>query len=592
MDLGLNIKRIPTTPRGEHQFRQKAQGRKIESRISRPAEVPPLNLGKLGDWEGEDVWYVPTSGRRPHVRPPDSSSTLSWGPALSARSHQTPIKTFNKTAAAKKPSPWEEEKVVPENLPPPSERYRLQYQQYQVELRDSFRQQSQTVQPNHGDTAPTKHQPQQSLVCEENLTAQDERALLQQCYTSKPYTLQHSLRKLEAEDLAVLRRKQAVVEQVMVDQLSRAVISDPDQNLACSEPSSQPESSLAPLRFKRRTLHETRVRTRSALTENLLSNRLRFDARILSRNGRDASRELIGFFFAYDKTLTVYEYRQFGKNRTNALPFIPKGCYRHEVGRRKGTQYSVHDFYVGANLSFSTNGQNLPENMKRRPLLLLRITDVDELAKDVLLASTGDVKRGLLKEERDDRNTLTAIQEVLRDTVKKRGVRTLTGLGKLLRGADTSGEGVLGKEDFHGALEEFHLTLPDKELDAVWCILDQSSDGRVDYREFIRGVLGEMNEFRKSFVRKAYMKLDPNKSGSVPMTGIEKFYCAKGHPKVVSGESTEVELRAGFMRSLQDACLDSREVSYCEFEDYYEGLSIGIPDDQDFANILKNSWGI
>lgn len=34
-----------------------------------------------------------------------------------------------------------------------------------------------------------------------------------------------------------------------------------------------------------------------------------------SRNGRDACRDLIGFFFACDRSLTVYEFRQFGKNR-------------------------------------------------------------------------------------------------------------------------------------------------------------------------------------------------------------------------------------------------------------------------------------
>ncbi|KAJ8249839.1 hypothetical protein COCON_G00230550 [Conger conger] len=542
MDLDFKIKGISATPRGQHQFRQKARCHNNQSRVGqRPAEVPPLNLGKLGDWEDEDAWYVPASERPPRIATPDSSSTFSWGRPMSARACQTTMKPCKKTAIGKKPPPWEEEKPV---------------------------------------------------VCEEDLTPQDERAMLQQCYTSKPYTPQHSQRKLEAEDLAILRRKQAVVEQVMVDQLSRAVISDPDQNLTRSEQASPAETSSTPLRFRRRTLHETQVKTRSALTENLLSNKLRFDARILSRNGRDASRELIGFFFAYDKTLTIYEYRQFGRNRTNALPFIPKGCYKHESGRRKGMQFSIHDFYVGATLSFSSHGKSLPENMKQRPLLLLRITDVDELVKDMLLASTGDRKQGLFREELEDRTILMAIQGALRDTLKKRAVRTLTGLGRLLRGADTSGDGVLDKQEIRRALEDFHLALPDKDLDAVWRILDQNGDGQVDYGEFIRGVIGEMNESRKSFVRKAYMKLDPNKTGSVPMTDVEKFYCAKGHPTVISGVSTEEELKMGFVQSLREACRDRREVSYCEFEDYYEGLSIGIPCDQDFANVLKNSWGI
>ena len=31
------------------------------------------------------------------------------------------------------------------------------------------------------------------------------------------------------------------------------------------------------------------------------------------RNGRDAIRELTGFYFAADNSLTIYEFRQFGK---------------------------------------------------------------------------------------------------------------------------------------------------------------------------------------------------------------------------------------------------------------------------------------
>jgi len=33
----------------------------------------------------------------------------------------------------------------------------------------------------------------------------------------------------------------------------------------------------------------------------------------MCRNGRDAVRELSGFFFVADNSLTVYEFRQFGK---------------------------------------------------------------------------------------------------------------------------------------------------------------------------------------------------------------------------------------------------------------------------------------
>ena len=47
-------------------------------------------------------------------------------------------------------------------------------------------------------------------------------------------------------------------------------------------------------------------------TENALAKRVRFGARIVTKNGRDAHRELNGFFFSADRTLTLYEFHQFG----------------------------------------------------------------------------------------------------------------------------------------------------------------------------------------------------------------------------------------------------------------------------------------
>ena len=57
----------------------------------------------------------------------------------------------------------------------------------------------------------------------------------------------------------------------------------------------------------------SRIKTAGTATENLLSRRVRFGARVLSKLGRDAIRELTGFFFAIDNSLTIYEFRQFGK---------------------------------------------------------------------------------------------------------------------------------------------------------------------------------------------------------------------------------------------------------------------------------------
>ena len=34
------------------------------------------------------------------------------------------------------------------------------------------------------------------------------------------------------------------------------------------------------------------------------------------------------------------------------------------------------------------------------------------------------------------------------------------------------------------------------------------------------------------------------------------------------------------------------EVTFSEFEEFYEGLSVAVENDDDFVNILKNSWNV
>ncbi|XP_074024610.1 calcyphosin-2 isoform X3 [Numenius arquata] len=532
--MDLEVKGVAVSPQRQTQLSsmgKKCQGWRPDTRAShgpRPPEVPCLDLGRLGDSDEEDG---------------DSYMPYSG--------------SYPQTCCLDSSSDWRTS-------------LQMSYAQHH---------QAQQLEDGHND----------------GLTALDEKALLQQCYTSKPYNMQHSIRKSEVEDVAAERRKQAVVEQVMVDQLSRAVISDPEQSTRADvskEAHGFVGFGTAPMRFRKRTLHETKIRTKSGLTENMLSNKLRFDSRIISRNGRDACRELIGFFFACDRSLTVYEFRQFGKNRTNALPFIQKGVYQHQRGQKKGKAYDLSDFYIGANLTFRSVDHNLPESFKQNPVLTLRVIGIDEAAMDFLKASSMEFKQECSKQEVDNSKVFKKIQGILRKTLSKRGVRVITGLGKYFRNIDKNRNGFLSQAEFKEALKVFHLEIPEGDFESLWLILDDSKSDKVEYGEFTRAVCGEMNEYRKAFVRKAYMKLDFNKTGRVPMVDIRKCYCAKKHPLVLAGKATEEEIKSSFLETLGESCSNPHEVSYSEFEDYYEGLSIGIMDDEDFVNILRNPWGI
>ncbi|XP_068525249.1 calcyphosin-2 isoform X1 [Anas acuta] len=602
--MELKVEGVAASPRRQAQLssrgKKRSQGWRPDTRASRgprPPEVPCLDLRRLGDSDEEDGnSYIPYSRDCPHTCPLDSSPD--WRTSLQMPPAQhLPSQQICRRPCQKKTEHSVLEKIIPEDLPSPTDKYKLKYRQYEADVKEEYKQYSERI-------AEKKKGPQQcpetsikgtqlKVGHKDDLTALDEKALLQQCYTSKPYNMQHGVRKSEAEDVAAERRKQAVVEQVMVDQLSRAVISDPEQSTR-ADVSKEAHGLLGlgntPMRFRKRTLHETKIRTKSGLTESVLSNKLRFDSRIISRNGRDACRELIGFFFAYDQSLTVYEFRQFGKNRTNALPFIQKGIYHHQRGQKKGKAYDLSDFYIGANLTFRSVDHNLPESVKQNPVLTLRVINIDETAMDFLKAPSEEFKQEC--SEQDNSRVFKKIQGMLRETLSKRGVRVVTGLGKYFRRIDKNRNGFLSQADFKEALKVFHLEVPEGDFESLWLILDDSKSDKVDYGEFVRAIVGEMNEYRKAFVRKAYMKLDFNKTGSVPMVDIRKCYCAKKHPLVLAGKATEEEITASFLETLGESCSNPNEVSYSEFEDYYEGLSIGIMDDDDFVNILRNPWGI
>lgn len=47
-----------------------------------------------------------------------------------------------------------------------------------------------------------------------------------------------------------------------------------------------------------------------------------------------------------------------------------------------------------------------------------------------------------------------------------------------------------------------------QDFESLWLILDDSKSDKVDYGEFVRAIVGEMNEYRKAFVRKVSFTAD------------------------------------------------------------------------------------
>uniref|UniRef100_H2YU91 EF-hand domain-containing protein n=1 Tax=Ciona savignyi TaxID=51511 RepID=H2YU91_CIOSA len=135
--------------------------------------------------------------------------------------------------------------------------------------------------------------------------------------------------------------------------------------------------------------------------------------------------------------------------------------------------------------------------------------------------------------------------------------------------------------------------LPQQDFESVWRVVDENNDGVIDYGEFMRSFIGEMNETRRAVVRKVYRKLDPRKCGFVNLLDLQKLYRARNHPLVANGNVSESELLRQMKESFAQLChTDARNISYVEFTEYYEGVSLTVPTDADFINMMRNCWGV
>ncbi|GFO40241.1 calcyphosin-2-like [Plakobranchus ocellatus] len=589
------------------------------------SSVPSLNLKYLKD-DDIKTGAIDIDLNDYSLDTPGSASTVSWGTARSGRNFQPPQSMKSTTSRTsfrpegvpglslddtkpasarkpvKQPTAWDKD-PVPDNVPAPSARQRQMFQQYADEMKQSYREYTaakpnkvteeevnQAVERIRSARQAVQQQEQKLTAGQQNDPEDiDNTDTFSDSWTQQRYLGKQLLKKKDAEDLLEHNKKQKLVETVMVDQLSRAVISNPEQD----DRITQRPTSTRLSRGSNRLLHDSKVRTSASATENLLSKRVRFGARILTQNGHDAMKELTGFYFGYDKTITVYEFRKFGKS-AKAMPFIYRGQYCHSSGPKQGLPYSLSDIYPGSNLKIKTEGQlALTDTLAEKDFIVLRVTDVDESEKETLIDEQDESERlhQPSKLDVENREFLYMIQAEVQDQIRKRGIRTITGLGRFYRKLDVYKTGILDQYDLEKGLKTFRINLDPQHLEDVFEILDPEGMKMLDYVDFLHGIVGEMSEYRKIFVRKAFQKLDSSRKGVIHISDVSKFFNVNAKYKPVSGAASNVSALQAFLEDVRESAKQD-VISYTEFEEYYEGLSISLPSDEDFVNVLRNTWNV
>ena len=73
----------------------------------------------------------------------------------------------------------------------------------------------------------------------------------------------------------------------------------------------------------------------------------------------------------------------------------------------------------------------------------------------------------------------------------------------------------------------YRIGLNDDEINTLFMELDSYKNGNINYQEFLKGIIEEMNERRKRIILQAFKSLDKKRKGTIELDDIREAYNAK-----------------------------------------------------------------
>ena len=199
----------------------------------------------------------------------------------------------------------------------------------------------------------------------------------------------------------------------------------------------------------------------------------------------------------------------------------------------------------------------------------------------------------------DEKKNEISPVEKFRNTIKKRGVRGVMAMRRAFMIADENDSKSLSLPEFIKFCHDYRIPIVGKDINVLFQEFDKDGSGEIKYDEFVYAFVGEMNERRKRLIKILFDSFDKNKTGFVDLDEIRNSYSPSGHPDVLSGKKTEDEVLAEFLDTLQyhfSLLKNDKErknkISFDEFSEYFNNISVGIEDDDYFENMIKSGFNL
>ncbi len=100
-------------------------------------------------------------------------------------------------------------------------------------------------------------------------------------------------------------------------------------------------------------------------------------------------------------------------------------------------------------------------------------------------------------------------------------------------------------------MKELRIGVGEEETKRLFSMFDINHDGSISYNEFLKIVMGDMNETRRQVVEAAFKKLDKNGDNVITLDEVKDLYSASRHPDVMAKRKTEGEILEEFLETFE-----------------------------------------
>ena len=188
----------------------------------------------------------------------------------------------------------------------------------------------------------------------------------------------------------------------------------------------------------------------------------------------------------------------------------------------------------------------------------------------------------------------------LRNILIKRGNKSIFYLQRMLINCDTGQNGLISLEQLNNIFRVYNFNLYFYDIKILFDLFDKKKIGFIQYDNFIKAIVGTMNERRKNMIIKIYNAINKDLYGFINIKDIKKRYNCYKHPDFIKGNKTHEEIYGDFLECIEIyreyVCninkINNDFFSYNEFLEFFDELSMFINDDNYFENLIYGCWDI